>query len=28
MACFTGEYPLEIPNKPDINIFHNPIKML
>jgi len=28
MACFTGEYPLEISAEPDTNIFHSPIKML
>ena len=28
MACFTGDYPIEIPEKPDRNIFQNPIKML
>ena len=27
-ACFTGEYPIELPKEPENNIFHKPIKML
>jgi len=27
-ACFTGEYPIEIPKEPENNIFNKPIKML
>jgi len=28
MACFTGEYPLELPKEPDKNVFQNPIQIL
>jgi amidophosphoribosyltransferase len=28
MACFTGEYPVELPKEPEKNVFQNPIKML
>jgi len=27
-ACFTGEYPIEIPKEPDNNVFDRPIKIL
>ena len=27
-ACFTGEYPIEIPKEPENNIFDRPIRML